>query len=136
MSILKMEGKRWSNSAKVYLSSQKIYNFDKRPPLSRETTRHTGKRYIRQLQKRSYVLRCQRADLRTIGNVWWDLNIAAHQRKNTGPCIDNIKNATFLFYLCWKQFKFCFCEGQISRLGCLCYVLTLQDMGPGSRIIG
>lgn len=94
-----MEGERWSNSAKVHLSSQKIYNFDKHPPLSRETTRHTGKRYIRQLQKRSYVLRCQRADLKTIGNVWWDLNIAAHQRKNTGPCIDNIKNADFSFFI-------------------------------------
>jgi len=26
-------------------------------------------------------------------------------------------------------------EGQISRLSCLCYVLTLQDMGTCSRII-
>jgi len=39
-----MERERWSNSAKVHLSSQKIYNFDKHPPLNRETTRYTGKK--------------------------------------------------------------------------------------------
>lgn len=52
---------------------------------------HRKKRYIRQLQERSYVLGCQRADFSTIGNVLWDFNTAAHLRKNTRSCNDNIK---------------------------------------------
>jgi len=77
-----MEGERWSNSAEVHLSSQKIYNFDKHPPLSRETTIYIQEKDTLDGFK---VLGCQRTDLSTIGNVCWDFNIAAHQRKNTGP---------------------------------------------------
>lgn len=131
-----MEGGIWSISAEFHLSSQKIYNFDKHPPLSRETTRHTGKRYIRRLQKRSYVLGCQRADLSTIGNVWWDFNIAARQRKNTGSCIENIKNADVSFFISVGNNSSSFFVKVRSVVQAACYVLTLQDMGTSSRIIG
>ncbi len=116
-SIQKMEGlKSWSNSAKVHFGSQMIYNCDKHAPLSKETTQEkitldSFKRYHTSLAVKEQTL--------VQSEMSCGILTQPHIKKKTqGLVLITSKIQTFLFYLCRKQFKLCFCEGQISHLGC------------------